>query len=101
MSSSVRCVGRPDVPHSTNRPQQRRVHPLGAGASNADHGESTSGGRSMTMRMVAGLCLLTMWLCAREATPAAEPDRAALLAFATEPIRFEPFCFQGTRFPAC
>src|SRR4051812_4220034 len=32
---------------------------------------------------------------------ASEPNRAALLASAREPLEFESFCFSGDQFPAC
>src|SRR5947208_2707669 len=37
----------------------------------------------------------------RAEEPGPPPDRAALLAFTREPLRFDSFCFSGDQFPAC
>jgi CubicO group peptidase (beta-lactamase class C family) len=49
---------------------------------------------------MAAAFLVTMVMSASFAWSQA-PDRAALLAFAAEPIRFDPFVFQGDAFPTC
>src|SRR3954468_16359589 len=44
---------------------------------------------------------LALGLLAVASARADEPSRAALLAFAQEPLTFESFCFSGNQFPAC
>jgi CubicO group peptidase (beta-lactamase class C family) len=68
---------------------------LGAARVTVDHGNVPEECAMRTM-MAVGTYLLMATL-----TQAAEPERAALWSFIAEPIRFEPFCFQGAKFPTC
>src|SRR5438270_7895597 len=58
----------------------------------------------MNTRRIVGPRLgpfLAIGLLVAAAARADEPSRAALLAFAREPLTFESFCFSGNQFPAC